>query len=109
VDGTYNIRYEIIKKRIDKAYIKDTTDRLTTPGKIAIVYSQDKEAREYINYLHYLQSIRYIGPDIEWLTLKDLQGLTGLKALRADVVYSQSTGGIKESKAVQILQEMNRN
>jgi hypothetical protein len=109
VDGTYNIRYEIIKKRIDKAYIKDTMERLTTPGKIAIVYSQDKEAREYMNYLQYLQSIRYIGPDIEWLTLKDLQGLTGLKALRADVVYDQSTSGIKESKAVQILQEMNRN
>ena len=104
VDGTYNIRYEIIKKRIDKAYLKDTNERLTMPGKIAIVYSQDKEAREYMNYLQYLQSIQYIGPDIEWLTLNDLQGLTGLKALRADVVYNQSTEGIKESKTVQILE-----
>ncbi|MBC7913366.1 MAG: GAF domain-containing protein, partial [Pyrinomonadaceae bacterium] len=95
----------IIKKRIDKANLKDTNERLTIPGKIAIVYSQDKEAHEYMNYLQYLQSIRYIGPDIEWVTLNDLQGLTGLKALRADVIYDQSSGGIKESKAIQKLEE----
>ena len=40
VDGAYNIRYEIVKKRIDKAHIKNTNERLTQPGKIAIVYSQ---------------------------------------------------------------------
>ena len=60
VEGTYNIRYEIIKKRIDKATIKGTTERLTQPNTIAIVYSQDKEAREYKQYLAYLQSIKYI-------------------------------------------------
>ena len=37
VDGAYNIRYEIIKKRIDKVRIKDSTERLTQPGAIAIV------------------------------------------------------------------------
>ena len=40
VDGAYNARYEIVKKRIDKSYIKGTNERLTQPGKIAIVYSQ---------------------------------------------------------------------
>ena len=45
VDGTYNMRYEIVKKRIDKALIKGTHERLTQPGKIAIVYSQPKEAQ----------------------------------------------------------------
>ena len=44
VDGAYNIRYEIVKKRIDKVRIKDTNERLTQPGKIAIVYSQSKDA-----------------------------------------------------------------
>ncbi|MDD3721644.1 MAG: GAF domain-containing protein, partial [Lutibacter sp.] len=39
VDGAYNIRYEIIKKRIDKVHIKNTKERLTQPGKIAIIYS----------------------------------------------------------------------
>ena len=40
VDGAYDIRYEIVKKRIDKAVIRGTTERVTQPGKIAIVYGQ---------------------------------------------------------------------
>jgi hypothetical protein len=54
-----------------------------------------------------LQSINYIGPDIEWLTLTDLQGITGLKALRVEVVLNKSFMGIKESKAVEVLEEIN--
>ena len=107
VDGAYNIRYEIMKKRIDKALVSETNERLTQPGKIAIVYSQDKEAKEYMNYLRYLQNINYIGPNVEWLTLKDLQGITGLKALRVEVVYQPSFNGIKDSKAVELLERMN--
>ena len=45
VDGAYNVRYEIIKKRIDKAVIRGTSERLTQPGKIAIVYSHSSEAQ----------------------------------------------------------------
>jgi hypothetical protein len=33
VDGAYNMRYEVIKKRIDKAVIKGTTECLTQAGK----------------------------------------------------------------------------
>ncbi len=106
VDGAYNARYEIIKKRIDKASVKESGERLTQAGKIAIVYSNEKEAREYMNYVHYLQFINYIGSDVEWLTLKDLQGMTGLKALRVSILYNKS-GGIKESKAVKFLEEIN--
>ena len=90
VEGAYNIRYEIIKKRIDKATIKGTKERLTQAGKIAIVYSQDREAREYGQYLNYLQSIRYITKEIEWLDLNDLQGVTGLKAIRVTVNFKQN-------------------
>lgn len=54
LDGTYNIKYEIIKKRIDKATIKDTKERLTQKGKLAIIYSNDREAAEYMHYLKYL-------------------------------------------------------
>src|SRR5262249_62091743 len=43
VDGAYNVRYEIMKKRIDKAVVRGTTERVTQPGKIAIVYSQEAE------------------------------------------------------------------
>lgn len=88
VDGAYNIRYEIIKKRIDKAHIKGTTDRLTVPGKIAIVYSQDKDAREYIKYIKYMQSKNYFGK-LEKLELEDLQGVSGLRALRVEVIYQE--------------------
>jgi hypothetical protein len=86
VDGAYNIRYEIIKKRIDKACIKDTQERLTVPGKIAIVYSQDKDALEYIKYIKYLQAKNLLGK-IEMLHIEDLQGVSGLKALRVEVIY----------------------
>jgi hypothetical protein len=102
VDGSYNIRYEILKKRIDKACVKGTNERLTQPGKLAVVYSQEKEALEYLNYLKYLQSIDYIGPEIEKLELKDLQGITGLKALRAELVYNPYFEGILQSKALKM-------
>jgi hypothetical protein len=85
VDGAYNIRYEIIKKRIDKAYIKGSKERLTVPGKIAIVYSQEKDAIEYVKYINYLQSKNQLGK-LEFLELEDLQGASGLKALRVDVI-----------------------
>ncbi len=88
VDGAYNIRYEIIKKRIDKAHIKGTDERLTVPGKIAIVYSQDKDAEEYLKYVKYLQSKNMLG-EVEQLVLEDLQGVSGLKALRAEVIYQK--------------------
>src|SRR6185295_6205073 len=108
VDGAYNTRYEIIKKRIDKAIVKESGQRLTQPGKIAIIYSQEKEAKEYMNYIHYLQFINYITPDVEMLTLKDLQGMTGLKALRVSILYN-NTEGINQSKAVKLIKELNQN
>ena len=88
VDGAYNIRYEIIKKRIDKAHIKGTDERLTVPDKISIVYSQDKDAKEYLKYIKYLQSKNFLGK-VENLELEDLQGVSGLKALRAEVIYQK--------------------
>ena len=43
VDGTYNARYEVVKKRVDKAYIKGTKERITQKGKLTIIYSQKEE------------------------------------------------------------------
>jgi hypothetical protein len=87
VDGAYNIRYEIIKKRIDKAFIKNTKERLTQPGKIAIVYSQNKDVAEYMKYIKYLQSKNYLLKTVEKVDIQDLQGISGLKALRVHVNY----------------------
>lgn len=87
VDGTYNARYEIIKKRIDKAYIKDTEERITQKGKIAIVYSQSSDEREYLKYVKYLQIKQYLGDEVELLELEDVQGVIGLKAIRVNILY----------------------
>ncbi len=85
IDGAYNMRYEIVKKRIDKALIKGTSERLTQPGKIAIVYSQAKEAVEYREYLDYLHASGYLTGEIEEVDLEDLDGAQGLRALRVTV------------------------
>ena len=85
VDGTYNIRYEIMKKRIDKAMIKGRAEWLTQPGRIAIVYSQPKEALEYREYIDYLQGSGYLTDAVEEVELENLQGIQGLKALRVTV------------------------
>lgn len=91
VDGAYNIRYEIIKKRIDKALIKSTNERLTKPGKIAIVYNQDQEAEEYLKYIKHLQTMNCLLSEVEFLEIEDLQGTSGLKALRVSVNYTKKS------------------
>jgi hypothetical protein len=85
VEGSTNIRYEVMKKRIDKACIKDTHERLTQPGKIAMVYSNQKEAQEYEEYIHFLQSKGLLEPCIEYVELEEMQGVTGLKGMRVNV------------------------
>ena len=90
VDGAYNIRYEIIKKRIDKVHIKDSNERLTQPGTIAIVYSQPREAQEYLEYIEYLQTRGLLKADIEKMDLEDLQGVSGLKGFRVAINVSNN-------------------
>lgn len=85
VEGAYNIRYHIIKKRIDKVTIKDTGERLTQPGKIALVYFGWKEIKEYSGYIQYLQKNNILLDDLEELELEELQGVNGLRALRVGV------------------------
>jgi hypothetical protein len=87
VEGAYNARYEIIKKRVDKANIKGTNERITQPGHIAIIYSQEKDAIDYAKYLDFLASKKYVHQDYQDFELEDLQGITGLKALRVKVNY----------------------
>ncbi len=87
VDGTYNARYEVVKKRVDKAFINGTEERVTAKGKIAIVYSQKSDEEEYLNYIKFLQSKKILDEQIEMLELEDLQGITGLKAIRVSILY----------------------
>jgi hypothetical protein len=85
VEGAYNIRYHIVKKRIDKVQVKGTGERLTQPGRIALVYFNQKEADEYISYIKYLQGEKVLKEDLEYLELEELQGVSGLKAMRVGV------------------------
>lgn len=85
VEGAYNIRYEIIKKRIDKAYIKNSDERLTQPRKIAIVYYNKKDIEDYLKHIEYLQQNKILEPTIEDLDLEDMQGVSGLKAIRVTI------------------------
>jgi hypothetical protein len=100
VDGAYNVRYEIIKKRIDKAIIRGTTERLTQPGRIALVYSHSSEAQEWREYIAYLQRLGYLAGDIEELELDELQGAEGLRAVRVTVDFATRRGDVPSTLAM---------
>ena len=86
VDGNDSVRYALLKKRIDKALILGTANRLTLPGKVAIVFAKDKDRQEYKKYMTYLIKKKMIDPNVEELELAPLQGIKGLKAMRMTVL-----------------------
>ncbi len=86
VDGVQNVHYEILKKRIDKVRIKHTNERLTQPGTIAIVYAHPKDGTEYQQYISYFKKQQLLRGETEKYDLEELQGVSGLKALRVKVM-----------------------
>ncbi len=106
VDGTYNARYEVIKKRIDKSYIKGTNERLTQTGKLAIVYSQKKDELEYLRYIGFLKSKGYFTNNIEIVELDGLQGVSGLKAIRAEILYKKDQEAEKTYTYEDLMEEL---
>lgn len=91
VDGAYDVRHEIVKSRLDKAMIKGGRERLTQPGRIAVVFSHADEGREVRRHIDYLQSRGYLLSDAESIELDDLPGVRGLKALRVGVNLKSET------------------
>ncbi len=55
VDGAYDVRHQIIRSRLDKAVVAGDQERLTQPGKLAIVYSAPEEAAEMRRHLDFLK------------------------------------------------------
>lgn len=86
VDGSYNARYEVVKKRIDKALIKDSEERITEQEKITIVYSHKNEKEEYLKYIKFLQFKNVLETEIEHFEIEDLQGVSGLRGIRVKVL-----------------------
>lgn len=91
VDGSYNARYEVVKKRIDKAFVKNSDERITQKEKITIVFSNSNEEKEYTKYIKYLQHKDLLEAEIEKLEVEDLQGVSGLKALRVKVKHNDNS------------------
>ncbi|MFQ6602585.1 GAF domain-containing protein [Flavobacterium sp. C3NV] len=107
VDGTYNARYEVVKKRIDKSNIKGSKERITEKEKITIVYSQNSEEAEYLKYIKYLQHKKILEPSIEQFEVEDLQGVSGLRAIRVKVI-NNNTNPVKQKITYQdLLDELN--
>jgi hypothetical protein len=92
VDGAYNIRYELVKKRIDKARVRATGERLTQPGTLAVVYAHDYEGVEYRRYLEFLIDAGFLEGTIEYHELEDMQGVLGLKAFRVMIPSAPPAG-----------------
>lgn len=88
VKGTRDTRYEIVKKRIDKALDQQTKTRITQPGMLTLVYSTDEEWAEYQQYLQYLKREGWIGTKLEMGNVEPLQGVTGLKFARVKVLLT---------------------
>ncbi|CAN5840278.1 hypothetical protein BH11BAC4_BH11BAC4_02430 [soil metagenome] len=110
VKGAYNARYEIIKSRIDKALVKGTAERITVPGKLAIVYSNEQDADEYVRYINFLANKGYFKKGtIEQLELEDLQGITGLQALRVEIKYNSKMKEKVKLSVTQLMEAMQRN
>jgi hypothetical protein len=85
VRGTRDTRYEIVKKRIDKARDAEIGDRITQPGMLTVVYSTSEEWQEYERYLRYLHREGMVVEEIEQGTVEPLQGVSGLKFARVQV------------------------
>jgi hypothetical protein len=85
VDGAYDVRYEIIKSRLDKALVKGTGERLTQPGKIAVVFSHPDDEAEIKRYISFLSGQGILTGETDELEIEDLPGVHGLRALRTTV------------------------
>ena len=81
---------------------KGTNERITKPGNIVIVYSQEKDAQEYRTYLKFLASKGLLKEEVEDLALEDLQGVHGLRALRVELA---NTGQLTVDEFIKEIEE----
>ncbi len=85
VDSPSGVRFELLKKRLDKACVNGTEERITQPDQIAVVYSTEAEEAEYRRYAEYLAAQGHIEAEFETLGVEDLPDAAGLRMLRLKV------------------------
>lgn len=87
IDGSYHTRYEVIKKRLDKARLKDSEERVVQPKKIAVVFANQIDQEEYMKYVKYFQNKGLLTSGVDFLEIEDLQGISGLTGIRMEVNF----------------------
>lgn len=85
IDGSYNTRYEIIKKRLDKACVKGSTERIVQPRKITIAFASNYHLEEYLSYIEFGQKIGLLDNNLEQFLIEDMQSVSGLIGIRIGV------------------------
>ncbi|NEP81185.1 MAG: GAF domain-containing protein [Okeania sp. SIO3C4] len=95
VKGTRDIRYEIVKKRIDKGVDRETKERITQPGMLTVVYSTDEEWQEYQQYFRYLVREGWVEDKFDSGLVEPLQGVSGLRFVRAKVLLPEEVTSSK--------------
>ena len=87
VEHGRHVRYEMLKKRLDKSTIKSTGERLRKSGTISIAYTHDYEIQSYLKHIRTFQKQSLLSNEIEELELETFQGVKGMKAIRTKVLY----------------------
>lgn len=85
VSGNSDARFQVLKKRIDKANSKNTQERIVQSEFLTVVYLNETDKQEYLKYLNFLKVKGYFHGEIEDLEVEDLQETTGLRALRIKI------------------------
>ncbi len=85
VENNDDIRFEVIKKRLAKAMVKNTNERLVQANKLTIVYLNETDKKDYLSYIDFLKNQDYFIGETEDITVEDLQDITDLKALRVTI------------------------
>lgn len=85
VTSSSDVRFQMIKKRIDKANIKDKDERIVKPRFLTIVYLNENDKLEYLRYLRFLIQKQFFIGEIEDIEIEDLQDISGLHALRIQI------------------------
>lgn len=85
VENNDDIRFELMKKRLAKAMVKNTNERLVQANKLTIVYLNETDKNDYLNYIDFLKGQNYFTDETEYITVEDLQDITDLKALRLTI------------------------